>query len=73
MTFPFKPTLNSAGMYEAEVYSQEYPTKAKGVRKSEEIQWEANLQYKKTVTAPTMAECWKKAKSEFVAPVLQFL
>lgn len=65
-TFPFK----------AQVFVQGFPKAAKlpkGVKaRPDEAEWEANLIPVKVIEAESPEEIWKKAKSEFVAPVLEF-
>lgn len=71
----FKPTKDAQGFYHASVYQQGFPKALphKGRAKENETEWEANLAFKKTLKGRTTEEVWKKAKSEFVAPVLEFI
>lgn len=70
----FKPQRDAQGFYHASVYQQGFPKALphKGRAKENETEWEANLVFKKTLKGKTTEEIWKKAKSEFVAPVLEF-
>ena len=74
-TFPFKPQKDEQGFFQANVYLQGFPKALphKGRAKENEIEWEANLVFKKTLKGKTPEEVWKKAKSEFIAPVLEFV
>ena len=74
-TFPSKPQKDALGFFQAKVYHQALPKALphKGRAKENETDWEANLVFKKTVKGKTPEEVWKKAKSEFVAPVLEFI
>lgn len=74
-TFPSKPQKDSLGFFYAHVYQQNFPKALpqKGRAKENETEWEANLVFKKTVKGKTTEEVWKKAKSEFLAPVLEFV
>ena len=71
----FKPQKDALGFFQANVYLQAFPKALpqKGRAKENETEWEANLVFKKTVKGKTPGEVWKKAKSEFVAPVLEFV
>jgi hypothetical protein len=73
-THPSKPQRDDQGFFYANVYHQAFPKALpqKGRAKENETEWEANLVFKKTVKGKTTEEVWKKAKSEFVAPVLEF-
>ena len=74
-TNPSKPQKDALGFFYANVYLQAFPKALphKGRVKENETEWEANLVFKKTVKGRTTEEVWKKAKSEFVAPVLDFI
>lgn len=74
-TFPFKPQKDAQGFFQANVYHQAFPKALphKGRAKENETEWEANLVFLKTLKGKTTEEVWKKAKSEFVAPVLEFV
>ena len=73
-THLFKPQKDALGFFQADVYQQAFPKALphKGRAKENETEWEANLAFKKTLKGKTTEEVWKKAKSEFVAPVLEF-
>ena len=71
----FKPQKDALGSFQANVYHQAFPKAIpqKGRAKENETEWEAKLVFKKTVKGKTIEEVWKKAKSEFIAPVLEFI
>ncbi len=73
-TYLSNPQKDSQGFFHAHVYHQGFPKALpyKGRAKENETEWEANLVFKKTVKGKTTEEVWKKAKSEVVAPVLEF-
>lgn len=74
-TPPSKPQKDALGFFNANVYQQAFPKAIpqKGRAKENETEWEANLVFKKTVKGRTTEEVWTKAKSEFIAPVLEFI
>lgn len=74
-THPSKPQKDEQGFFQANVYHQAFPKALpqKGRAKENETEWEANLVFKKTVKGKNIEEVWKKAKSEFIAPVLEFV
>ena len=74
-THPSKPQKDEQGFFQANVYLQGFPKAIpqKGRAKENETEWEAKLVFKKTVKGKTIEEVWKKAKSEFIAPVLEFI
>lgn len=73
-TSPFKAQVPA---FKAQVFVQGFPKAAKlpkGAKaKPDETDWEANLIPVKVIEADSPEACWKKAKSAYVAPVLQFL